>query len=437
MFRNRAIVLLGLAAALTACDDPSTDNPAEPALAPVGDGVLATTAVRYVLTRLAEGNGSATAINNKGQVVGYTFSSGDLRAFIWANGTMRFLGGLGGGSSFAYAINEAGQVVGAARVANGQLHAFLWQNGTMRDLGTLGADASTALGIDANGRIVGYTEKVGGPIRAFLWENGTMKRLANLGTGYSIARDIDDMGRVVGEKGSQSSPRAFRWVAGTVRDLGSLGGPGAVANAIGPEGKIVGYASTSAGVKRAFLWQSGVMTDLGKLAGDSSIAMGIGGAGHVAGYTRLTSARLSAFVLKDGVKYTLGEGDAYGVNRDGWVVGRSLLLGLFSALWKPTTDPPPPPGKITVGTSYFLSDRNSSINPAVDTVSVGTKVTWTWVSGTTVLHSVRSVGTPSFPSSALMGGIGTTYSVTFNRAGTYSYNCQAHPVKMIGRVVVR
>jgi probable HAF family extracellular repeat protein len=435
MFRNRAVVLVGLAA-ITACDDRSTDNPTEPAVTPAVDGALATATVRYVLTRLAEGNGSATAINNKGQVVGYTFSSGDLRAYIWTNGTMRFLGSLGGGSSFAYALNEAGQVVGSAQAANGQFHAFLWENGTMRDLGTLGADASSALRIDANGRIVGYTEKVGGPIRAFLWENGTMKRLAGLGTGYSIARDIDALGRVVGENGSPSSPRAFRWIAGTVRDLGSLGGPGAVANAIGPEGKIVGYASTAAGVKRAFLWQSGAITDLGTLAGDNSIAMGIGGAGHVAGYTRISSSRLSAFVLKDGVKYTLGEGDAYGVNRDGWVVGRSLLLGLFSALWKPTTEPPPPPGKITVGTSYFLSDRNSSINPAVDTVSVGTKVTWTWAAGR-VLHSVQSISTPSFPSSALMGGVGTTYNVTFNRAGTYSYNCQAHPGKMTGRVVVR
>ena len=54
-----------------------------------------------------------------------------------------------------------------------------------------------------------------------------------------------------------------------------------------------------------------------------------------------------------------------------------------------------------------------------------------------MLHSVQSVGTPSFPNRALLGGVGTTYSVTFNRAATYSYNCQVHPGKMTGRVVVR
>jgi probable HAF family extracellular repeat protein len=438
MFRNRTLtVLLGLSAGLAACEDPSTENPTEPALAPAANGAAPAAAVRYVLTRLAEGNGSATAINSKGQIVGYVFNSGTLRAFLWSNGTMRFLGSLGGGTSFAHAINEAGQVAGMSLTANNQRHAFLWANGTMRDLGTLGADASVALGIDGNGRVVGYTEKVGGPTRAFLWENGMMQRLAGLGTGFSIAHDIDNMGRVVGEYGSQSAPRAFRWVAGRVRDLGTLGGTTATANAIGADGKIVGYATTAAGVRRAFLWQSGVMTDLGTLAGDSSIAYAISGVGHVAGFTRLSPSRLSAFVLSNGVKYTLGEGDAYGVNREGWVVGRSLLLGSYVALWRPTTEPPPPPGAITVGTSYFLSDRNQSINPAVDTVPVGRKVTWTWVSGRAVLHSVQSTGTPSFPSSALMGGVGTTYSFTFTKTGIYRYNCVAHPGKMTGRVVVR
>ena len=246
----------------------------------------------------------------------------------------------------------------------------------MRDLGTLGADASSALGIDALGRVVGYTETVGGPIRAFIWENGTMKRLAGLETGYSIAYDIDGMGRVVGEYGSQTSPRAFRWVGGTVRNLGSLGGPGAAAI---PRPGRQDRRIRQHGRRR----QAGL--PLAKRCDDRSwdadrrqqLATGISGVGHIAGFTRLTPARLSAFVLADGVKFTLGEGDAYGVNRNGWVVGRSLLLGAYPALWRPTTEPPPPPGAITVGNSYFLSDRNSSINPAVDTVPVGTRVTWT------------------------------------------------------------
>jgi plastocyanin len=73
----------------------------------------------------------------------------------------------------------------------------------------------------------------------------------------------------------------------------------------------------------------------------------------------------------------------------------------------------------------------------VDTVAVGTRVTWTWVTGPAVQHTVQSVGTPNLPSSGFLGGVGVTYSVTFNRAGTYRYNCQAHPGTMFGQVVVR
>ena len=438
MLRNRTIAFLAGCVALTACTEPATDDPTGPTLGPAEDGVRPA-AVRYVQTRLSDQLGAATAINSKGQVLAYAFINGDIRSFIWENGTRRFLGSLGGGSTAAFALNEAGQVAGVSNTADGKRRAFLWQNGTMRNLGTLGgAEASIAFGIDGSGRVVGYTQKTGGPILAFIWESGTMRRLPGLERGYSTARDIDNMGRVVGEYGSVESPRAYRWMAGRVTDLGTLGGATASAAALGPDGRIVGQAATATGALRGFIWHNGVMTGLGTLAGGTSGAQGISGLVHIVGLSQAPEATFpSVYLWKDGVKTSVGLGVGYAVNRDGWVVGESRLLGNYAALWRPTTEPPPPPGKITVGTSYFLSDRNSSINPAVDTVPVGSKVTWTWASGKAVLHNVQSVGTPSFPSSALMGGVGTTYSVTFSKAGTYSYNCKAHSVKMKGRVVVK
>jgi N-acetylneuraminic acid mutarotase len=92
---------------------------------------------------------------------------------------------------------------------------------------------------------------------------------------------------------------------------------------------------------------------------------------------------------------------------------------------------------VTLGTSFFTSDRNGSTNPAVDTVAVGGTVTWTWVSGLAVTHSVQSIGSPGFPSSAVMGGVGTTHAVTFSAVGTYQYNCARHPNTMTGRVIVK
>ena len=84
---------------------------------------------------------------------------------------------------------------------------------------------------------------------------------------------------------------------------------------------------------------------------------------------------------------------------------------------------------------WFRSDQNGSVNPAVDTVSVGQAITWVWSGGGT--HNVQSIGSPSFASSPFMKGTGKQYKVTFNARGTYTYRCERHPTTMTGRVLVR
>ena len=84
------------------------------------------------------------------------------------------MGGLGGGGSYASAINDRGQVVGEGKNASGAWHAFLWQNGTMTDLGTLGGKKSAATSINERGEIVGTSTTRSGQTHAFLWQDGTM-----------------------------------------------------------------------------------------------------------------------------------------------------------------------------------------------------------------------------------------------------------------------
>jgi plastocyanin len=101
--------------------------------------------------------------------------------------------------------------------------------------------------------------------------------------------------------------------------------------------------------------------------------------------------------------------------------------------------PTPSSIDVTVRNDNFLSVRNGTVNPAVDTVLAGGTVTWTWAPTTSNPHDVTSTGSPSFPGRATAVQP-PPYSFTFSTPGTYSYYCTVHGAPtggMRGRIVVR
>jgi probable HAF family extracellular repeat protein len=114
----------------------------------------------YVFTDLGTLGGDSTethAINNSGQIVGYSVGSLSVatKAFSYENGIMTDLGTLGGGGSSATSINNRGQIVGYAQTEdNAAQRAFIYYKGVMSDLGVDAAD-SAAYGISDNGTVVG------------------------------------------------------------------------------------------------------------------------------------------------------------------------------------------------------------------------------------------------------------------------------------------
>ena len=174
------------------------------------------------LGTLGGSESEARAINDAGQVVGYSSyasQSYDSHACLYTPGIgMQDLGTLGGPRSDAFGINDAGQVVGSSTTSSNETHAFLYPPGIgMQDLGTLGGTYSAAFGINSNGQVVGSSLTGGYPSwsRGFLYTPGSgMQDLGTLPGGVSsVARAITDDGRIAGASdGATHGTHAVVWV---------------------------------------------------------------------------------------------------------------------------------------------------------------------------------------------------------------------------------
>ena len=152
---------------------------------------------------------AALSINNAGQIVGITYLTwvGIPMPLVTEYATLFDptgsghhvnLGGLGGGQSEAYSINNKGQIVGMAELASGGYRATLFDStGGGNNINLGGGNESYAYSINDFGQIVGYA----GP-RATLFDptgGGNNIDLGALpGADMSGAWSINNAGQIVG-----------------------------------------------------------------------------------------------------------------------------------------------------------------------------------------------------------------------------------------------
>jgi probable HAF family extracellular repeat protein len=162
----------------------------------------------------------AMGINNKGQAVGtsglcsnvdFPPSPQAFRSILWqADGTPVDLGGLGGASSGASAINDRGDVDGTATTADGLTRAYLWtkESGQPHNLGSLHPDDPLVVATCCNTvnnyrQVVGFVLDANFNSYAFLWQDGRMVDLNTLipnDSGWTLqsADSINDAGQITG-----------------------------------------------------------------------------------------------------------------------------------------------------------------------------------------------------------------------------------------------
>lgn len=300
----------------------------------VTGGLSWASAESYSYTSLGTlgGSGSwAYDINNAGQVAGRsnTTDNSAVHATLWSGEAMTDLGALGGyANSIAYGINDAGSVVGRS-VGTAGFVGTLWRDGIVLDLG-LGIN-STANAIN-NAGMVAATRLSGSPGQMATWTDGVISH--RFQTSF-LRPGINDAGQVVGESGNQ----AVLWSGGTATPLGTM--PGAVSSyafAINASGQVVGDSVFCGACNdRATLWQDGHAIDLGTLGGSDSVAVDINATGLIVGSSKTTGGDYHATLWTDGAIVDLNSHldavtadagwvlvEANAINDAGWIVGGAI-----------------------------------------------------------------------------------------------------------------
>ncbi len=200
--------------------------------------------------------------------------------FLWRDGHMSALPTVGGNNGQASAINNRGEAVGFAETANidptcppfPTISPVLWEKGQAHALPLVGSDPDGfANGINDQGTAVGYSGSCTTAIHAVAWKNNTALVLQDTGHGRSnYAFAINNRGQAVGKVRSVDGSTfvAALWQPdGALTILGVLPGDvAAFATGINNRGQVVGNNVDSGNNwSHGFIWQNGVMTDLNTL----------------------------------------------------------------------------------------------------------------------------------------------------------------------------
>jgi probable HAF family extracellular repeat protein len=264
---------------------------------------LAGTAPQFSMTYL--GDFSATAINNLGQVVGY-----DATQAVLYNGSGLSYLGSPSGRSFAYGINDVGQIVGQY----GGNQAFSYSNGVYTNIGPTN---SKATGINNAGQITGNVTTDAG-VQGFVYSNGTATSLTPTNANQSAAYAINNNGQIAGSAGQTLNEALVFSNNGTTNLSGTFPNDGsttAQAVAISDNGHtVITSRDYSTQASHSYLYANGVAT---ALDGFAITARDVNNAGIVVGGDGFGVG----FLWQSGVMYNI---NSLVTGLDGWNISEAI-----------------------------------------------------------------------------------------------------------------
>lgn len=239
------------------------------------------------------GSTYAFGINDSGQVVG--------NGFLYSGGVFTDLvtgmpPGQAAGAE-AYGINNSGQVAGTCYIGASD-YGFIYSGGTFNWFNIGGADSMQAFGINDSGQIAGWYYHVVwepaylGNWHGFIYSNGTFTILdcPSSDTTYAVdtyAQGINNKGQVVGYTGDYYGlgvAHGFIYNDGAFTTFDVPFAVHTYAEGINNKGQITGYYTDSANHHHGFIYSNGVFTTIDVPSAVDTYAFGINDSGQIVGW---------------------------------------------------------------------------------------------------------------------------------------------------------
>jgi probable HAF family extracellular repeat protein len=206
----------------------------------------------------------AQDVNNRGEVVGFSFATGQQHAFRWREGVYTDLSDVIAPDAFSTsveAINDRSTIFGSLITSSFQSQAYLLRNGQVTQVEPVPGVDTLASDINNLGQMIVLTSQGSG--QTWFLDGENVEQLPGLpGSDGMLGQAMNDRGAVVGQSIVASQNHAVLWQSGTLTEIGLVPGADAsIAFDVNNRTQVIVNGLVN-GSSQAFLWQDGTFTKL-------------------------------------------------------------------------------------------------------------------------------------------------------------------------------